>query len=153
MVVGLGWQYLSGRIQESTFNRLNSGLYKAMVFTELHGKRTYQPQGRYYYVNLYDPQNFAMVKSYLTNYIGSHDSSAALRSMTFRMPDSNNLIGLATVAVHVLPGFTKNVELNDGIPLSISHTKMVHPDWALMHQVFCRLWGRILKRDACLRHV
>ncbi|QSO46733.1 hypothetical protein [Alicyclobacillus mengziensis] len=117
MVVSLGWQYLSNRIQEGTFNRLNSGLYKAMVFTELHGKRTYQPHGRYYYVNLYDAQNLAMVQSYLKNYVNSHDSSVSLRSITFRMPDYNNLIGLATVAVHVLPGVTKNVELNDSIPL------------------------------------
>ena len=97
---------MSGRIEQSTFNRLNSGLYKAMVFTERHGKRTYQPQERYYYTNLYDPANVAMVKSYLTNYIDSHDSSVELKSITFRMPDSNNLIGLATVAVHVLPGVT-----------------------------------------------
>ena len=117
IVAGLGWQYLSGRIEQSTFNRLNSGLYKAMVFTERHGKRTYQPQERYYYTNLYDPANVAMVKSYLTNYIDSHDSSVELKSITFRMPDSNNLIGLATVAVHVLPGVTTNVELNDDIPL------------------------------------
>jgi hypothetical protein len=122
VVVGLGWQYLSGRIEESTFNRLNSGLYKAMVFTELHGERTYEPQGRYYYTNLYDPPNYAMVKSYLTNYIDSHDSSVELKSIIFRTPDSENLIGLATVAVHVLPGVTKSVELNDGIsPMHFTH--------------------------------
>lgn len=117
IVVGAGWQYVSNRIQESTFNRLNSGLYKAMVFTELHGKRTYQPQGRYYYANLYDPQNLSMVKSYLMNYIDSHDSSVDLKSIMFRMPDDKNLIGLATVTVHVMPGVVKNVELNDSIPL------------------------------------
>ena len=117
VAASLGWQYLSGRIQERTFNRLNSGLYQAMVYTEFHGKRTYQPQGRYYYVNPYDPQNFAMVKSYLKNYIESHDSSVGLKSITFRMPDSNNLNGLAKVVVHLLPGVTTNAELTDGIPL------------------------------------
>ena len=88
-----------------------------MVFTERNGKQTYQPQGRYYYANLNDPANFAMVKSYLANYIKSHDSSVELKSITFRMPDSNNLNGLATVVVHVLPGVTMNVQLNDGPPL------------------------------------
>ena len=88
-----------------------------MVFTEQNGTRTYQPQGRYYYTNLYDAANFAMVKSYLTNYIRSHDSSVELKSIMFRIPDSNNIIGLVTVAVQVFPGVTKNVELNDSIPL------------------------------------
>lgn len=117
IVAGLAWQYISNRIEQSTFNKLNSGLYQAMMFTERNGKRTYQPHGRYYYTNLYAPANYARVKSYLTNYIKSHDSSVELKSLLFRMPDSNNLIGLATVVVHVLPGVKVNVDLNDDSPL------------------------------------
>ena len=117
IVAGLAWQYISNRIEQSTFNKLNSGLYQAMIFTERNSKRTYQPHGHYYYTNLYAPANYARVKSYLTNYIKSHDSSVELKSLLFRMPDSNNLIGLATVGVHVLPEVTVNVELNNGSPL------------------------------------
>ena len=122
LVIGLvagyvGWQYTSDRIEQSTFSRLNSGLYHAMVFTERNGQRTYRSEGRYYYANLYDPANFSMAKSYLTHYIQAHDPSVALKTIIFRMPDSHNVIGLATVGVPVLPGVTVNVELNDTISL------------------------------------
>lgn len=113
----IGWQCAVNRIQQATFGRLNPGLYHAMVFTEHYGQRSYQPNGRYYYTNLYDPRNFSMVRSNLIHYLRKHDPSAALKIVGFRMPDSHNLIGLATVVVPVFPGISTNVKLNDAIPL------------------------------------
>jgi len=122
----LTWQYLYNQIQQITLNKLSEGLYKAVVHTEFNAKRVYNPQRRYYYVNISDPLNVAMVKQYLSNYIKSHDSLVVLKNVDFREPDSNNLDVFATVAVPVISAFpriTTNVELNAG--MSLSHFK--HP--------------------------
>ena len=119
VVVGLiSWRYTASRIQQATFDRLNGSLYHAMVFTQRYGQRTYQPHRGYYYANLYDPQNFAMVRATLMTYLQHKDPSAVLKTLVFRTPNSQNLIGLATVAISILPGMVTHVTLNDTIPVS-----------------------------------
>jgi hypothetical protein len=112
------WWKLSQDVIQSTTNKLHDGLYQAMVYVDLHGKRTYQPQGKYYYLNIYDNSNLSMMKERFSDYIKSHDPSViALKSVSWRITNSESLDGFATVTVKMLPGIAKIVELNDGISL------------------------------------
>ncbi|MFD1676397.1 hypothetical protein [Alicyclobacillus fodiniaquatilis] len=112
------WGKLSQDVIETTNNKLQTGLYKAMVYVDLHGKRTYQSQGRYYYLDINEPSNLSMLNERFSNYIKSHDASVKeLKSVSFRITNSESLNGFATVTVKMLPGVVKTVELNDGITL------------------------------------
>jgi hypothetical protein len=114
----LTWWKVSQGVIESTTNTVRDGLYVGLRYINLEGKRVYQPQGRYYYPDIYDASNLTKIEGVLSNYVKSHDPTPVeIKYVSLRITSPESMVGFATVMVKMFPGITKTIVVNDGVPL------------------------------------